>query len=151
VNREDVMTVLIEAEALLADGLAAGLIGYGERCGQPTIAVYDSALCVEALADTMAVGEPELPRSELLAMAAEYFEFNTLGAWVGDKTPIWVTRCPASNLDVVAEAITDDLLTTAFGVPGVRLAVKDANEADLGGWGRSSVKARVLCKLQELL
>ena len=28
-------------ELLLADGFEAALIGTGERCGQPTIAVYD--------------------------------------------------------------------------------------------------------------
>ena len=31
----------MEEELLLADGFDAALIGTGERCGQPTLAVYD--------------------------------------------------------------------------------------------------------------
>ena len=39
----------MEDELLLADGFDDALIGTGERCGQPTIAVYDREKCIEIL------------------------------------------------------------------------------------------------------
>lgn len=58
------------------------LIGYAERCGQPTLAVYDEELCLEAL----------MKQGMNQEDAQEWFEFNTKGAWVGEFTPIILTR-----------------------------------------------------------
>jgi hypothetical protein len=68
----------IEEEILIADGFDDALIGVGHRCGQPPIAVYDRDKCI-ILMQSMALEEAE-----------EFFEFNTVGAWVGDQTPIFV-------------------------------------------------------------
>lgn len=65
---------------LKADGLDKALIGVGRRCGQPDILVYSVGDCLEALvAEGMTYEE-----------AVEYFEFNIVGAWVGEETPMWV-------------------------------------------------------------
>ena len=65
---------------LLADGFDAAFIGSGERCGQPTLAVYDRDKCIEILqGQGMSYDE-----------AQEYFDFNVVGAWVGEQTPIFV-------------------------------------------------------------
>ena len=68
-------------ELLLADGFDAALIGTGERCGQPIVAVYDREKCIDILMtrDGMSVDE-----------AAEYFEYNVQGAYVGEETPVFM-------------------------------------------------------------
>ena len=67
---------------LLADGFEECLIGVGSRCGQPDIAVYDQTKCIQVL---MSQG---MSHEEAL----EYFDFNVLGSWVGEETPIFVSE-----------------------------------------------------------
>ena len=71
----------MEEELLLADGFEAALIGTGERCGHPTIAVYDREKCIEVLEKRDGMTQEE---------ANEFFEFNVVGAWVGEQTPIFL-------------------------------------------------------------
>jgi hypothetical protein len=72
----------INEEAALADGYEAALIGYVDQFGRPTVALYDREKCIEILMtrDKMEHGE-----------AVEFFEFNTLGASVGENTPAFAT------------------------------------------------------------
>ena len=70
----------MEDNILLADGFDAALIGTGERCGQPTLAVYDREKCIEVLQG----------QGMSYDAAQEYFDFNVVGAWVGEQTPIFV-------------------------------------------------------------
>lgn len=65
-------------EALLWDGLEPALVGIARRCGQPSVAVYDYELCVNAL---MAGG---MTNEE----AVEWIEFNVVGGWPGENTPV---------------------------------------------------------------
>lgn len=69
--------------ALLADGFETCLVGLGRRCGQPTLAVYDYQAGVQLLIlrDGMTHEEAE-----------EYLEFNVVGAWMGEHTPLWLCR-----------------------------------------------------------
>jgi hypothetical protein len=88
----------VNPDALFADGFAAALIGYVERFGQPPLALYDKEAC---LALIMAESEcPEDDPCDPLAngdcehvyfMAQEHFDFNIIGAWVGDSTPAYAT------------------------------------------------------------
>ena len=71
------------AEALTADGFDAAIVGIAERCGQPTLVVYDAARCIEIL-----VERDGMVRDE----AEEFFRFNVLGAWVGEMTPVFLWR-----------------------------------------------------------
>lgn len=68
-------------EALLLDGFESAFVGMAHRCGQPSLAVYDRDLCVEAL---MARGMNALD-------ADEYVSVN-LDAWVGPHTPLVLTK-----------------------------------------------------------
>ena len=68
-------------DMLLADGFEAAFIGIGERCGQPDVAVYDRDKCLEILQSDQGMRYEE---------AEEFFEFNVLGAWVGEQTPMFV-------------------------------------------------------------
>jgi hypothetical protein len=56
------------------------IIGVAERIGQSAVVAYDTTKLVEVLSRTMSVDE-----------AYEYFEFNILGAYVGEKTPVFIT------------------------------------------------------------
>ena len=56
-------------------------IGLGEQFSNPPIAVYDREKCIEILARDMTYEE-----------AVEYFEFNVIGAWVGEQTPMFLTK-----------------------------------------------------------
>lgn len=73
---------LVNEDALMADGFEDAFVGFAERCSQPLLAVYDYEKCIEILmAGGMDHGEAE-----------EYFEFNVTGAWVGENTPLFLTR-----------------------------------------------------------
>ena len=69
-------------EALLADGFDEAIVGMAERCGQPSLVVYDAEKCIDILV------ERGLDRDE----AAEYFSFNVSGAWMGEHTPLFLWR-----------------------------------------------------------
>ena len=56
-------------------------IGLGEQFFNPPIAVYDREKCIEILARDMTYEE-----------AVEYFEFNVIGAWVGEQTPMFLRK-----------------------------------------------------------
>jgi hypothetical protein len=68
-------------EALLADGFEDAIIGIAERCSQPALAVYDATKCIQILVDRDGMDHDE---------AEEFFIFNTLGAWVGEHTPLFM-------------------------------------------------------------
>ena len=69
-------------EALLADGFEDAIVGVAERCGQPTLVVYDAEACVHLL-EARGLDYEE---------AAEFFSFNTSGAWMGEMTPLFMWR-----------------------------------------------------------
>jgi hypothetical protein len=56
------------------------IIGVAERIGEEPVVAYDTTKIVEILSRSMSVDE-----------AYEYFEFNILGAYVGQKTPMFIT------------------------------------------------------------
>ena len=58
------------------------IIGVSERIGDEPVVAYDTTKIVEILSRSMTVDE-----------AYEYFEFNILGAYVREKTPVFITRC----------------------------------------------------------
>ena len=64
--------------ALFITGHDNAIIGLGQRCGQLALAVYDNATI---RANLMAEGMDETD-------AIEYFDFNILGGWHGEHTPI---------------------------------------------------------------
>ena len=65
---------------LKADGFDDAIIGIGSRCGKPDIIVYDVNKCIKILINQNMTEEE----------ARDYFEFNVVGAWVGEETPIFV-------------------------------------------------------------
>jgi len=84
-------------EALLADGYEKALIGYDKE-GR---AIYDAHQCVSILVyrDGMSVEEAE-----------EFFEFNTLGAYVGENTPqfVWLFDTRDNYIDLCNEYVNNE-------------------------------------------
>ncbi len=64
-----------DEEFLIADGFDEAILGVDETSCR---IIYSISKCIEILKNTM--NEEE---------AVEYFDYNVLGAYVGEKTPIW--------------------------------------------------------------
>ena len=75
---DQLMEVLAQEECLLADGFDSALVGY--TTGIDTKAVYDVGRMIKVLVDD------GMDHDE----AVEYLEYNTFGAYVGEKTPVYV-------------------------------------------------------------
>jgi len=60
------------------------IIGVAHRFGMDPVVAYDRTIVIDILAR-------EMTREE----AEEFFEFNTIGSWMGDLTPIFVDTRPA--------------------------------------------------------
>jgi len=68
------------SEELYADGFDDAIIGIGRQFNK-TIVVYDESKCLDILIKRDGMTEKE---------AIEFFEFNVVGAYVGEHTPIYV-------------------------------------------------------------
>jgi hypothetical protein len=71
----------IGEEALLMDGFDEACIGFSKRVNEPMLAVYSWQKMVQTLKN-----RDEMDYDE----AVEYIDYNILGAWVGERTPIIV-------------------------------------------------------------
>jgi len=71
----------LDPDLLLADGFDDALLGYVQRFNQ-TVALYDRAKCIEILMKRDEMSDED---------AEEFFEFNVVGAFVGDYTPAFAT------------------------------------------------------------
>lgn len=69
--------------ALFADGFDDAPVGVGQQFNN-VIAVYDYERCIEILVDD----NHDMSDEE----AREYFEYNVIGAYVGERTPVFITR-----------------------------------------------------------
>ena len=76
----------VNPEAMLFDGLEDALVGTCDRIGQPTLAAYDYDKCIEILAKDMTDSDDDDPYT----MAVEYFDFNVIGAFIGESTPVFI-------------------------------------------------------------
>lgn len=70
-------------DILLADGFDDAFLGVVEGFGLERKACYDTEKCIEILMD-----DGEMRRCE----AEEYFNFNVIGAYVGERTPIFLNK-----------------------------------------------------------
>ena len=70
-------------DALLADGFEDAFAGVAFRCSKQPLAVYDYDQCVDILMKRDGMSYEE---------ASEFFEFNVVGAWMGEGTPLYLCR-----------------------------------------------------------
>ena len=74
---------------LFMDGFDDCIAGVVQRYGQPTIICYDKEKVLEQLTDDGRTDEE----------AIEYFEYNQIGAWVGEQTPCFISPFNEEELD----------------------------------------------------
>ena len=87
-------------EALLADGFEEAFLGIVERFGQSPLVAYDRDKCIEILMEQFSQARADIPEdndeaydeTQIYEEAVEYFEYNVIGAWGGEHTPVFVTR-----------------------------------------------------------
>jgi|TARA_A100001391_G_scaffold165099_1_gene124943 hypothetical protein len=81
----------------LADGYEKAFIGTTiSAFGRKQVALYDYDKCIMVLMNDNNWDEEE---------AIEWFNFNTIGSWVGEDTPIFVNM---HKLDVINDFLEDD-------------------------------------------
>jgi hypothetical protein len=78
-TRERIGEWLEEALFLEPSAFDAAIIGVAERAGGLSVVAYDRTAVIDIL-------ERDMPRDE----AEEFFEFNTIGAWMGECTPVFI-------------------------------------------------------------
>ena len=72
-------------DALVMDGFNDCVVGILERFGMERIVLYDKDLVIQKLMDG---------GIDSYEGALEYYEFNQLGAWMGDSTPGFLVWLP---------------------------------------------------------
>lgn len=88
ISRKDIDEHLdsIGESVLLMDGFDEAVIGLSQRINEPMLAVYSYFRMVRLLVqrDGMSIEEAE-----------EYIDFNCVGAWMGERTPIITWSIPS--------------------------------------------------------
>jgi len=79
ITRNHIAEINEELLLLEPDVFDEAIIGIAERAGGMMAVAYDRTRCIDILARDMSREEAE-----------EFFEFNTIGAWVGEHTPVFV-------------------------------------------------------------
>ena len=86
-----------EDEVIYADGFTEALMGHGYQFNH-VVAVYDYDKCIDILMKEMSFEE-----------AIEYFEYNVIGAYVGESTPVFFQKFEhyeLEELDDVLDKVT---------------------------------------------
>lgn len=79
-NRDKILDMYPDYEFMFADGFDDAILGVSERFGSEPIVCYDKRKVIKKLEEDGMTGEE----------AMEYFEYNIIGAYVGDKTPEFI-------------------------------------------------------------
>ena len=92
----------INPDALTCDGFDDAIIGIAERINLGPVVAYDVDKILEILISKMDITEDDLDDDEKAMgitlenkkyeMAVEYFEYNIKGAWMGEFTPVFITK-----------------------------------------------------------
>jgi hypothetical protein len=70
-------------EALIVDGFDKAIIGVAERINLGPVAAYDVETILEILME-----RDEMDYEEAL----EYFQYNIIGSWMGEHTPVFIYK-----------------------------------------------------------
>jgi len=80
-----------EESVMLYDNYEDAFVGLGYQQYKGPIAIYDAKKCVEILIEEYML-DPDCESREMAEeMAVEYFEYNSVGAWYGEGTPIFMS------------------------------------------------------------
>lgn len=78
-TREQIASTIEDALFLEPADYDEAIIGVAHRFGMDPVVAYDRTIVIDILAR-------EMTREE----AEEFFEFNTIGAWLGPSTPVFI-------------------------------------------------------------
>lgn len=80
-----------EESVMLYDNYEDAFVGLGYQQYKGPVAIYDAKKCVEILIEEYML-DPDCESREMAEqMAVEYFEYNSVGAWYGEGTPIFMS------------------------------------------------------------
>jgi len=68
-------------EAMVMDGYDDAIVGMCHQYGRPAVVAYDMEKVITILMKDMTREE-----------AVEYFEYNQIGAWVGENGPVFIEK-----------------------------------------------------------
>lgn len=91
-TRQDLLDQLADDERLMfleGPEFDTAIVGLVERFGQPRLICYDYRKVLRVLQRMGMSGED----------AAEWFDFNIIGAWMGDETPCFLHRLSVRSHD----------------------------------------------------
>jgi len=81
-------------DVLLCDGLEKAFVGICYRFNQEPIAIYDIDKIIQIYCRRDGMTHEE---------AEEFFQFNVIGAWVGDRTPAFIKKMTITQFNELAE------------------------------------------------
>jgi hypothetical protein len=77
-------------DLLKMDGYDDCIVGVCRRFGQEDVLIYDQEKVIQKLMSELK--RDGISDEELREEAVEFFEYNQIGAWMGDKTPAFLAR-----------------------------------------------------------
>lgn len=80
----------LNPDALLAIGFEEAYIGFTDNNHSPNVAIYDTEKCIKILMKRDGMNYRD---------AVEYFDYNVLGAYVGENGPVFATLFADSLLE----------------------------------------------------
>lgn len=92
-TRKDIADALSmrDEETLLMDNFDEAFIGFSQRINEPLLAVYSYEKMVQVCVERDGMTYDE---------ATEYIEYNCIGAWVGERTPI-IVQNPFDDIPLI--------------------------------------------------
>jgi len=79
-KREQILELVEDAMFMEPATYDDAILGVAYRFGMQPVVAYDKDRVITIMAEDMDLEEAE-----------EFFEFNTIGAWMGDLTPLFIT------------------------------------------------------------
>jgi hypothetical protein len=73
----------INPDALLCDGFDEAIMGMAERINLGPVVAYDVDKILNIMVERDGMTYEE---------AIEYFDYNIIGAWMGENTPVFITK-----------------------------------------------------------
>jgi len=78
----------------------SAILGVAERFGMGPVICYDKNKVMQILRESFSITEADLDESDIADgltledkkqdMAQEWYDYNTIGAWIGEYTPVFV-------------------------------------------------------------
>jgi hypothetical protein len=84
-TRQQILDDHPDEEFLFADGFDDYIIGVARQFSRPPLIAYDQAKVIAQLVSQDGMDPDE---------AWEFFEYNIIGAWVGEQTPVFIEAPP---------------------------------------------------------